>query len=221
MIRFVGFDLDGTLLNTLPDLADAVNYGLRQEGLPKRNLREVCSFVGNGVYELVRRAAAPCKDEEVLRRVKAGFDAYYNTHFYHKSSLYPGILGLLEALRKAGIAVAVYSNKPDEFTKKIVSTVFPAYPFAAVMGQKQEFPKKPDATQLKLVQEKLGFRNEECLYVGDSDVDIQTARNAGMACAAVDWGFRDRDFLIGAGANILVHTAKELEAVIFDFSDTP
>lgn len=214
MIRLVGFDLDGTLLDTLPDLADAVNYGLNQAGLPSRTLEEIRCFVGNGVFELVRRASAPHDTEEIKAAVKSGFDEYYAKHFYDKSQVYPGIRELLEFLRERGIYAAIYSNKPDTFTKQIADTVFPDYPFAAVMGQRSDFPKKPDASQFKEVQKRLGLRNEECLYVGDSDVDIQTAKNAGVSSVAVDWGFRSREFLIRAGAERIVHTADELRSLI-------
>ena len=210
MLRLVGFDLDGTLLNSLPDLADAVNDALKREGLPQRTVEEVRQFIGNGVYLLIQRAAAPVTEEAVLKRLKEHFDAYYGVHYCDKSRLYDGIADLLNRLRDRGVQVVVYSNKPAEFAKGIMNQLFPSYDFAGVLGQHKDFPKKPDAGQFKQLQAKLGIADAECCYVGDSDVDVQTAKNAGVRFVGVDWGYRERSVLEEAGATCIVHTAEEL-----------
>ena len=124
MLRLVGFDLDGTLLNSLPDLADAVNDALKREGLPQRTVEEVRQFIGNGVYLLIQRAAAPVTEEAVLKRLKEHFDAYYGVHYCDKSRLYDGIADLLNRLRDCGVQVVVYSNKPADVILMEINNVY-------------------------------------------------------------------------------------------------
>ena len=208
MIRFAAFDLDGTLLDSLPDLTDGVNYALEREGLARRTEEEVRSFIGSGVFVLLEKAAFPHTDPELLKRLKEGFDTYYGAHYCDRSRLYPGIPALLSRLREQGTELAVFSNKPDEFVKKIV-----------VMGNRKEYPKKPDPVQLKELQKELGYSDEECLYVGDSDVDILTGKNAGYRTVVVTWGYRPKALLLETGGEFLADTAEELLELVETFSD--
>lgn len=214
MIKLVGFDLDGTILDSLPDLADAVNFGLRKEGLPERSTDEICSFIGDGVFLLIERAAAPVTDSACHKRIKAGFDEYYGTHFYHRSKIYEGMAELLEKLQKTGVSIAVLSNKPDSFVKMILEKLFPDFPFAAVMGQSEQFPKKPDPTAFRYLQKQVGSLPEQSVFVGDSDVDLQTAKNAGAIAVGVTWGYRERALLEQTGGDYLADTPKQLETFL-------
>ncbi len=210
MIRFAAFDLDGTLLDSLPDLTDAVNFALKKEGLPQHTQEEVRNFIGSGVFVLLEKAAYPQTDPELLRRLKEGFDAYYGVHYLSRSRLYPGVTEVLDYLKQQGAGLAVFSNKPDEFVKKIVGELFPEGTFIGVMGNRKEYPKKPDPAQIKELQKRLGYRDEECLYVGDSDVDILTGQNAGYRTVGVTWGYRPKELLVQAGAEFLADTWEEL-----------
>ena len=184
------FDLDGTLLNTLQDLADSTNYALALQGMPARTLEEVRRFVGNGVGRLIHRAVPEGTPEEVEARVLADFRAHYTLNMEHKTAPYPGVLPLLDRLGQAGIRTAVVSNKFEGIARK------PA----------------PDTVFRAL--EELGAGTGRAVYVGDSDVDIQTAANAGLPCLSVSWGFRDAEFLTAHGAQRIVDTPQALEALL-------
>lgn len=203
------FDLDGTLLNTLEDLADAVNVSLGRMGWPTRNLEEICRFVGNGVELLVRRAVPAGTGEEDILRCLSIFKEYYAAHMADKTAPYPGILSLLRALRERGIALAVVSNKFDAAVKGLCTDCFPGL-IQAAAGESETAPKKPDPAMVFQALRDLGTTPAGAVYVGDSDVDIQTARNAGLPCLSVTWGFRDEAFLRAHGASALIHRPEEL-----------
>lgn len=203
------FDLDGTLLNTLDDLADAANYALARMGWPRRTTDEVRRFVGNGVRLLIRRAAPPGSSEADQARCLAIFKERYAAHMEDKTAPYPGIPELLLALRDRGCRTAVVSNKFDAAVKGLCARYFGDLVDAAA-GESEQAPKKPDPAMVLLALEKLGIPAPSAVYVGDSDVDIQTARNAGMDCVSVTWGFRDRGFLTEHGAAVFADTPEEL-----------
>lgn len=214
MLKLAVFDLDGTILDSLPDLADAVNYGLKKENLPLRTDEEIRSFIGHGVFDLLQKSANPVTDEAVLAKLKEHFDEYYGVNYCNRSALYPGIEALITFLKENKIGAVIYSNKPDEFVKKIVADLFSEDTFVGVMGHKQEFPKKPDPAQLKAFQNTLGIADEDCIYIGDSDVDIITGKNANMTSIGVSWGYRDRDLLEKTNPDYLVDSVAELYELI-------
>ena len=207
------FDLDGTLLDTLQDLAAAVNYALHQQGYPPRTVQEVCRFVGNGVEKLMRRAVPAGLPEERIMTALAVFKDYYALHNNDATAPYPGIEALLDHLKARGVRMAIVSNKNDPNVKALARLYFPTTISMAV-GEGGGVRAKPCPDTVLHVMNTWGCDPSRVLYVGDSDVDIQTARNAGVDCASVCWGFRPEPELRAAGATLLVHTAQELEAVV-------
>lgn len=211
--QLVIFDLDGTLLDTLDDLADAVNWALKQEQLPRRTREEVRAFVGNGIRNLIERAVPAGTEAAQTDRVFAGFKARYAGHCADKTRPYPGILELLARLRAEGIRTAVVSNKADFAVQTLCRDYFPGLVDCAV-GERAGIPKKPAPDSVQEVLRALEIPREQAVYVGDSDVDVLTARNAGMDGILVLWGFRDRQTLERAGAKTFAATAEELCAAL-------
>lgn len=205
----VVFDLDGTLLNTLEDLMDAVNYALDKYGYPIRTLDEIRRFVGNGVRKLMERAlpdgAANPKFEELL----AAFREYYTVHCQDKTHAYDGILELLQQLKTAGYKLAIVSNKLDSAVKELHQSYFSEYVQAAI-GEKEGVQRKPAPDMVLNALTELRCTKQEAVYIGDSEVDIQTAANAGLDCISVSWGFRDADFLQKKGACVIADTPQQL-----------
>ena len=195
------FDLDGTLLDTMEDLTDAVNYALGVHGYPSRTMDEVRSFVGNGAARLL---ALSVPEGEEYAPVLATFQAYYRTHCQIKTGPYPGVAEALAQLRKH-YPVAIVSNKPDAATKALCADYFPGV-FAR--GEAADCPRKPAPDMLFQAMQTLGV--DKAIYVGDSEVDVITASNAGMPCISVTWGFRSREELKEAGAKYLCSEAAQL-----------
>ena len=212
-VKTVIFDLDGTLLDTLEDLYRATNMALDRHSLPTRTREEVRMFVGNGVEMLIRRAVPAGTDEGTIRTVLAEFKAIYAAICEDHTAPYAGILDLLTRLRAEGISVAVVSNKFDEATKKLCRKYFGELVEVAV-GEHAGVRKKPAPDTVFEALRKLGADAASSLYVGDSDVDIETARAAGMPCISVTWGLRDEDFLLEHGATTLAHTPDELWEIL-------
>ncbi len=213
MIKLVVFDLDGTILNTLDDLADSLNVVLKQKGYPIRTKEEVCAFVGNGVLKLIERAVPQnTKDEEVLDTFKM-FKEYYRNHSAIKTQPYKQIKEVIAELRKRGYQTAVVSNKIDEAVKQLSQDYFPDL-FDYSLGEKPSIPKKPAPDMVNIVLKELNLSKQEIIYVGDSDVDIETANNIGCKCISVTWGFRKREFLVKHQAHILIDEPQELLAIL-------
>ncbi len=209
--ELVIFDLDGTLLDTISDLAVACNAMLAVRGLPQHSYEEYCHFVGNGILRLVERALPePLRTPENVALMRADFVRYYTEHIDTYTKPYPGIPELLAELTRRGIRVAVASNKFQAGTEKLIRLFFPEIPFAAVFGQRPDVPLKPDPAVVEEILACTGVPRERVLYVGDSGVDMETARAAGVRSAGVTWGFRDREELVAAGAGRLVDRAAEL-----------
>lgn len=187
------FDLDGTLLDTLEDLKDAVNYTLAHFGCPQRSLEEVRTFVGTGAANLIRKALPGRESDPPLEQVLAVYQAYYAAHSRDKTGPYPGILQALAQI-SARYPMAIVSNKPDTATKDLCAIYFPGI-FAR--GEAADCPRKPAPDMLIKAMDQIGV--DTCIYVGDSEVDIQTARNTGVKCLSVLWGFRDKDCLTSSG----------------------
>ena len=216
MYRAVIFDLDGTLLDTLDDLTDAVNHALSSVGLPCHTRDSIRLFVGNGVAKLIDRAVPSDCSEEVKAQVLALFKAYYSAHCRDKTKPYEGILPLLSELKRAGIKTAIVSNKYDGAVKALSDDYFGDLIHIAVGERESEgIRKKPAPDTLLMALRSLDICcAEDTVYVGDSDVDIQTADAAHMPCISVSWGFRDKDFLLSHGAQVIVDTPAALRGMI-------
>ena len=204
------FDLDGTILDTLDDLTDSVNYALEQHGYPTRTKEEIRTFVGDGLLMLVRRAIAPETDENVIQTVLATQKAYYKDHCADKTKPYEGILELLAELKKAGLKLAVVSNKADYAVQILCEQYFSGI-FHMAVGEKEAVRKKPAPDSVYAVLDELQVEKERAVYIGDSEVDIETAKNAGLDAVLVTWGFRDTEFLREKGAKILVNDRNALK----------
>ncbi len=210
MYEAVVFDLDGTLLDTLDDLWGAVNAALEKYRLPLRSKEEVRGFIGNGIYKLVERAAGDVPSE-IFNGVLTEFKRYYGEHCEDATKEYEGITPLLQELKRRGVLTAVVSNKADFAVKKLAVRYFNGLLYEAV-GENEAggIRKKPAPDSLLWVMERLGVAKEKTLYVGDSEVDIQTAANAGVDCLSVTWGFKDRAFLIANGASKCVDSPEQI-----------
>ena len=191
------FDLDGTLLDTLEDMADALNRTMDRFALPRRSLKEVRSFVGNGAKRLIELATGA--EGERLEEILAVYKADYDRNYLIKTAPYPGIMALLERLHEAGCLVGIVSNKPDSTVQSLADALFQGKADIAV-GEKAGIRRKPAPDTVLAAMKALGISRAETVYVGDSEVDIMTARAAGVPCISVTWGFRDRDVLEDAGA---------------------
>jgi len=205
------FDLDGTLLDTLDDLAAAVNYALRQHGMPEHTREDVRRFVGNGVRLLMTRAIPDGEDNPLFEATFQTFREYYMEHSLDTTRPYDGIPELLGELRARGKRVAVVSNKFYAATSELCHHFFPDTVEVAIGEHEAEgIRKKPAPDTVKEAFRQLGVDSRNAVYIGDSDVDLQTARNAGLPCISVLWGFRDRAFLEAHGATTFVTTPEEI-----------
>ena len=205
------FDLDGTLLDTLGDLAASVNYAMRTHGMPEHSVDEVCRFVGNGVRRLMERAVPGGAAHPAFEAAFATFRRHYMEHSLDTTRPYEGIPEMLQELKRRGRHTAVVSNKFDAATKELCRHFFPDTIDVAVGEHEAEgIRKKPAPDTVMQALSQLGVGQEGAVYVGDSDVDIQTARNSGLPCISVLWGFRDREFLLAHGAETFVSQPSEL-----------
>ncbi len=204
------FDLDGTLLNTLDDLADGVNIALRLCDMPERTVDEVRMAVGNGVALLMERMVPGGRAHPRFDECLDTFRREYAKIAHNKTCPYAGIPAMLDALQEAGVAMAVVSNKFHDATVALVQRYFPVIPVSAGERESEGIRKKPAPDTVFQVIREIGVPVERCVYVGDSDVDIETAKNAGMDCISVTWGFRDRAFLVEHGAVVFADTPEEL-----------
>ena len=209
--ELVIFDLDGTLLDTIGDLAAASNHMLRLRGLAEHTLDDYRRFVGNGILRLVERALPEAlRTPAAVQAARADFLAFYIDHIDLETRPYAGIPALLEELARRGIRLAVAPNKFQAGTEKLVRRFFPAIPFVAVLGQRPDVPLKPDPAVVREILTQCGVPAEKTLYVGDSGIDIETARAAGVRSVGVTWGFRSRTELEAAGADRLADRAEAI-----------
>jgi phosphoglycolate phosphatase len=209
------FDLDGTLLDTLADLADSTNAALAAMNLPQHPLEAYRYFVGDGLENLVRRSLGPLADNaETLARGTALSRQEYARRWADKSRPYPGIPELLDRLTDRGMAMAVLSNKPDEFTQLCVTRLLSAWQFAAIQGSTPEIPRKPDPSGALAIAARLGVQPAEVLYLGDTNTDMRTAVAAGMYPVGALWGFRTADELLATGAAVLVETPMDVARLL-------
>jgi len=207
------FDLDGTLTDTLEDLFLSTNYALRSCGLPERRLEEVQRFVGNGVRKLIERAVPEGTEQRVVENCFETFQTHYILHCQDHTRLYPGIASLLTALHAKGYRMAVVSNKLQEGVTELVHTFFHGV-IGVAIGEQPGIPRKPAPDMPLAALAGLGVEPSEAVYVGDSDVDLQTAANAGLPCISVLWGFRSRDFLIAHGATVLAERPQDILSLV-------
>lgn len=203
------FDMDGTILDTLADLHASVNVSLAWAGFPPRTMDEVRAFVGNGAAKLIERAVPAGTDGQTVARVLDYYKPYYREHAQILTRPYPGVPEALSALKEAGVRLAVVSNKPDPTTTDLASRYFPGL-FDAAIGVREGTAVKPAPDMLLSAMALLGVAADQTVYVGDSDVDIATAKNAGTACISVSWGFRDEAFLAVHGAACIVRDGESL-----------
>ena len=203
------FDLDGTILDTLEDLTDSTNYALSQNYLPVRTSNEVKQFVGNGIHNLIERAVPQGSEDNVTERVFRDFNEYYKDHCFDKTKPYEGMLQCIDTLKNAGIRIAVVSNKADYAVQELCRKFFFGLSDISV-GEREGVRRKPCPDSVEYVMDVLGIDKKESVYIGDSEVDIQTAKNADIDEIAVSWGFREKDFLKSHGAEIIAQTPDEL-----------
>ncbi|MBQ2973044.1 MAG: HAD family hydrolase [Clostridia bacterium] len=206
------FDLDGTLTDTLEDLKNSVNYALSQFGFPERNTEEIRSFVGNGVKRLIYLSVPENTPDEISESCLSVFREHYNNHSCEKTKPYDGIADLLKLLKDNGIKTAVVTNKMHSAAEDIVKYFFDGL-IDVTVGQIDGVAQKPQPDGVYRVLDLLGVSREKAVYVGDSEVDCITAKNAGIPCIGVMWGFRDRDVLIKNGADYIVDRPLD----IFDY----
>lgn len=207
--KAVLYDMDGTVLDTLADLTDAVNVSLRHVGLPEQPAMHVRDVLGNGARRLIMGCLPENTDEKTVDAVLEFYKPYYDAHCREKTAPYPGITELMRRLRDAGVKQAVVSNKPDGAVKELAELFFGGLIESAV-GESETVRLKPCPDAVLAAAKLMGVSKDECVYVGDSEVDIETARRAGMDCISVAWGFRDEDMLHAEGAACIVHSAEEL-----------
>lgn len=203
------FDMDGTILNTLEDLADSMNYALVQHDMPQRTIDEVRRFVGNGIRKLVERAVPTGTEAAQVDEVFETFTAYYKEHCAIKTRPYEGIPEVLKQLRDMGVKTAVVSNKADFAVQSLCEDYFPGL-FDFAVGDKEGQRRKPAPDSVNAVLDKFGMDKSQAVYIGDSDVDYETSQNADMDVIMVGWGFRDEEFILSKGAEFVIHTPDEI-----------
>lgn len=208
MLKIAVFDLDGTLTDSIEDLADATNYGLEQLGFPAHDYEEYKHFVGNGAKKLCFRAL-PQDEKEYTEELHRLFREYYGKHYLDKTRLYDGIGAVLGELQKNGVILAVATNKPQDFAVKIINALLPEINFVKVLGGCEDRPKKPDPAVIKEILADIPDCGE-VFMTGDSDVDIMTAKNAGIASIGCEWGFRGRSELENAGADRIAAVPSDI-----------
>ncbi len=215
MIKAIIFDLDGTLVNSLTDLAISTNYSLEKHGFPSYPIEDYKYLVGDGMVKLIERAIPSDKfTKDIFNSVFDGFMAYYRQNFLVNTVAYDGIFEALNTLSAMGLKLAVVSNKADEMTKRVVSEIFGDGIFLKVAGKREGYPVKPDPTLTLEIIGKLGVKPQECAFVGDSGIDIATAVNSGCFPLGVLWGFRTKKELLENGAKALASEPFEIVEII-------
>lgn len=213
MYKLAVFDMDGTILDTLEDLKDSTNFALEKCGYPTRTYDEVRRFVGNGIRKLIERAVPEGLTVEQIDRVHEVFTEHYKVHCADKTKAYDGIKPLLEKLRANGVKTAVVSNKADYGVQELCKEYFDGL-FDYAIGEREGIRRKPAPDSVNEALRVLGMSKSEAVYIGDSDVDFETAKNAELPCISVLWGFRDEEFLREKGATLFVHDPAEIYDIV-------
>ena len=213
--QLIIFDLDGTLLNTIGDLAVGCDHMLSLRGLPTHSYEEYCTFVGNGIMRLVERALPEqLRTEEYVKAARRDFVEFYIDNIDNHTVPYEGMVELVEQLQTKGAKLAVASNKFQAGTEKLIRKFFPTIEWVEICGNREGVPLKPDTALVDMIIGKAGVERKNCTMVGDSAVDIQTARNAAIRSVGVSWGFRSREELEQAGADHIADTVEELTTLL-------
>ena len=212
-IQYIIFDMDGTLLDSLTDLQNTLNYCFREEGFTERTYNEVRSFVGNGLRTLIERAVPQGTKEEKIDQILEVFKPHYMAHCMDFTAPYEGVVEMLACLKEAGYKMAIVSNKADEALKHLSEHFFGDYIDVAV-GERPGMNKKPEPDLVYLAMEEIGATKENSVYIGDSEVDYQTAVNSGLKCISVLWGFRDKELLESYGADCFANTPTEVVKIL-------
>ena len=207
------FDMDGTVLDTLDDLCDSISHSLAEFSLPQVSREHVRQCLGNGAAFLVSHSIPAGSSPELEADVLAFYKPWYDAHCLIKTAPYEGILPMMQSLKEQGLRLAIISNKPDRAVQELSDAFFPGLLELSV-GESPSVRRKPAPDTVLTAASQIGLSVDQCVYVGDSEVDLQTARNAGMDCISVTWGFRDEAQLIEAGASVLVRTPEELESLL-------
>ena len=219
MYKLAIFDMDGTILNTIDDLADSCNVICEKYGYPLHTVEEIKYMVGNGIPKLMRRALPADISEEQFEKVLAEYIEYYEDHCDIKTRPYEGVVDCIKALRAAGVKIAVNTNKVQAAAEELCAQYFPGV-FDVISGSRPGIPPKPDPTGLYEILKEIGLTKEEACqpgvacFIGDSDVDLKTGVDSGIDFIGVDWGFRGRAFLLEHGAGVVVKNTEELEKLI-------
>lgn len=213
MYKLAVFDMDGTILDTLEDLKDSTNFALEKCGYPTRSYDEVRRFVGNGIRKLIERAVPEGLTTEQIDRVHEVFTEHYKVHCADKTKAYDGIKPLLEKLRASGVKTAVVSNKADYGVQELCKEYFDGL-FDYAVGEREGIRRKPAPDAVNEALRVLGMSKSEAVYIGDSDVDFETAKNAELPCISVLWGFRDEEFLREKGATLFVRDPAEIYDIV-------
>ncbi len=214
-IKFIIFDMDGTLLDSLTDLQNTLNYCFRKVGFPERSYQEVRSFVGNGLRTLIERAALQGTTDKKIDEILEIFKPHYMMHCMDFTAPYEGIRDMLAKLKEDGYKMAIVSNKADEALKHLSQQFFGDYIDVAI-GERAGMDKKPAPDLVYLAMEELGATKENTVYVGDSEVDYQTAVNSGLPCISVLWGFRDKELLEEYGSDCFANTPEDVVKILED-----
>ncbi len=212
MRKTIIFDLDGTLLYTLEDLKEAVNYALRTKGLSEHSLEEMRKFFGNGIRYAFQQAEPSLPDTEIDELIRL-FREYYAEHSMDNTVPYDGILPLMKILSEQGCRMAIVSNKVDEAVKDLAKHFFGDYVKVAI-GNRADIRRKPAPDSVFAALEEMGAKQEDAVYIGDSEVDLATARAAGLPCITVLWGFREKDFLVEQGADCFAERPEEIPGIL-------
>ena len=202
--------MDGTVLDTLDDLADSVNRSLREFGLPEVSRFQVGQSLGNGAKYLIRHCLPEWSDEALCEQVLSFYKPWYDAHCLIKTKPYDGILQLMETLRADGVSQAIISNKPDSAVQELAEAFFPGL-MDVVIGESPAVKRKPSPDTVLAAASQMGLMASDCVYIGDTEVDLETARNAGMDCIPVSWGFRTEEQLRAAGAEEIIRSPEELK----------
>ena len=216
MYKIAVFDMDGTILDTIEDLRAAANHALAALDFPTLNIDEFRPCIGSGLAMLLRRCLPKeHRTDENIERLGGHYRPYYAAHSADLTTIYDGITEAIMAMRDAGMKTAVLSNKPHEFTAELAEKYFPGL-FDAAYGQREDVPRKPDPAALNMLLEEFGLSKDDCIYIGDSDVDMQTAKNAGVKSIGVLWGYCPREEIEAVGALAIIDKAEELLTFALD-----
>lgn len=210
------FDLDGTLVDSLPGIAASLNHALSGMGFPTHDRSAVRGFIGNGSWILAKRAAPAGSPDEVVNAIELAFKEHYSVRWQEGTVPFAGVSEMLGLLREHGHPLAVLSNKPHPFTAEIVASLFPGIAFDAVVGQRPGIPHKPDPSGALEIVRIFGLPPEDCVLIGDSTIDLETARNADIRSIAVTWGYHDRGPLLAGGPEMVVDDVSSLIAAVSD-----